>query len=150
MGRKIPEPANERRAEVAAEVADLLHAVTHRLRREARDALGPARVTWAQLRALRTLDRLGVPTRMSILADELQVAPRSATSLVDELEVRALVRRGHDPADRRAVTVEVTPSGRTLLAELGERRRRTAVGLLDTLSPEELRVLRDLLGRIAR
>jgi DNA-binding MarR family transcriptional regulator len=129
-------------------VADLLQGVTHRLRRAARHELGSNEVTWAQMRALRTLQRMGEPTRMSGLADELDIARRSTTSLVDELESRGLVSRGHDPADRRAVTVAVTTAGRRLVADLGERRRRAAVGLLAELSADELRTLRDLLAKV--
>jgi DNA-binding MarR family transcriptional regulator len=147
MARKIPDVPGGT-SDVASEVADLLQAVTHRLRRAARQEMGSNEVTWAQMRALRALDRMGESTRMSGLADELNIARRSATSLVDELESRRLVRRGHDPHDRRAVTVTVTPAGRRLVADLSDRRRRAAVGLLGELSAEELRTLRDLLARV--
>jgi DNA-binding MarR family transcriptional regulator len=147
MPRKIPDVSTGT-SDVSSEVADLLQAVTHRLRREARHEAGSNAVTWAQMRALRALDRMSGPTRMSGLADELNIARRSATSLVDELEARQLVARGHDPVDRRVVTVEVTPVGRRLLADLGARRREAAVGLLGGLSPEQLRTLRDLLARV--
>jgi DNA-binding MarR family transcriptional regulator len=158
VGRKIPEPSTGAQPELAQhevaaqelapQVADLLHAVTHRLHREARAGRSADDPTWSQLRALRALGRLPVPARMSDLADELHIARRSATSLVDDLERRGLVVRGHDPADRRAVTVDVTAAGRRLVAEAGARRRRSAVGMLGALSETELRTLRDLLGRI--
>ena len=148
MGRDIPDVPNDTPEELAPQVADLLHAVTHRLRREARDSLGPDDPTWTQLRALRALGRLPVPARMSDLADELHIARRSATSLVDDLESRGLVARGRDPVDRRAVTVVVTADGRRMVAELGERRRRAAVGMLGALPETDLRTLRDLLDRI--
>ena len=86
--------------------------------------------------------------RMSALADELQIARRSATSLVDALEARRLVTRRHDPSDRRAVTVVVTAAGTRLIAEARARHRRSTIGLLGPLSATELRTLRSLLGRI--
>ena len=55
--------------------------------------LGPLGVTWAQVRALRTVARCGGPVRMSELADRLGIARRSATSVVDELVERGLVGR---------------------------------------------------------
>jgi DNA-binding MarR family transcriptional regulator len=152
MVRNIPGGSRASRSpvqsQVASEVADLLQAVTHRLRREARAVLGPEGVTPAQVRALRTIARLRAPTRMSELADELQIARRSATSLVDELAARGFVVRGHDPVDGRVVTVEVTEAGHALLTELADRRRRTTAGMLGALSDSELRTLRDLLGRV--
>ena len=45
---------------------------------------------------------------MSELAARLDIARRSATSVVDELVERGLVERHADPADRRAVAVVVT------------------------------------------
>mgnify|MGYP003136148997 CR=1 FL=1 len=148
MDADIPGVSSDTPGELAPQVADLLHAVTRRLRREARDSLGPDDATWTQMRALRALGRLPVPARMSDLADELHIARRSATSLVDDLEARGLVARGRDPIDRRAVTVAVTVAGRRLVAEAGERRRLATVGMLGALSETDLRKLRDLLGRV--
>ncbi len=85
---------------------------------------------------------------MSDLADELHIARRSATSLVDDLEFRGFARRGRDPGDRRAVTVEVTAAGRRSVTEAGERRRRATVGMLGALSEADLRTLRDILDRL--
>jgi DNA-binding MarR family transcriptional regulator len=142
MGRSIPDPA------VSAEIADLLYRVTHRMRRASEPVLEPLGLTWAQLRALRTLARSGPPLRMSELAERLRIARRSATSLVDELVERGLVERLPDPADRRAVTVAVTPAGGALLDRLVQRRREAAGDLTSALDGRELRVLRDLLRRL--
>lgn len=148
MPSYIPAHTEHDGQDVATEVADLLQAVAHRLRREARVGLDSVGVTWAQARALRTLARREGPTRMSELADALHIARRSATSVVDELEGRGLVRRGTDPHDRRAVTVEVTGAGQQVLAEARDRRRAATIGMLGRLSAAELRTLRDLLARV--
>jgi DNA-binding MarR family transcriptional regulator len=42
----------------------------------------------------------------------LMVHPTSVTNAVDRLEDQALVRRVGDPADRRTVLAQITPSGR--------------------------------------
>jgi DNA-binding MarR family transcriptional regulator len=148
MARKIPHVSDDTRMDTASEVADLLQAVTHRLRREARHELGSNEITWAQMRALRVLARIATPTRMSDLADELNIARRSTTSVVDQLEAKGLVVRVDDAADRRAVMVEVTSAGQRLVDDLSQRRRQAAVGLLGELSGAELRALRDLLARV--
>ncbi len=61
MARNIPEVARDTVDDPASQVADLLHAVTHRLRREARESIGPHDATWTQVRALRALERLPGP-----------------------------------------------------------------------------------------
>jgi DNA-binding MarR family transcriptional regulator len=142
MGRNIPDPS------VSAEIADLLYRVTHRMRRASEPVLEPLGVTWAQLRALRSLSRAEPPMRMSELAERLRIARRSATSLVDELAERGLVERLPDPVDRRAVTVAVTPAGGALLDELVQRRREAAGDLTSALDGRELRTLRELLRRL--
>ena len=121
-----------------------------RIRRATNHDLEPLGVTWGQVRALRTLGRCDGPVRMSELADRLRIARRSATSVVDELVERGLVERAADPADRRAVTVAVTPAGRRVARRSSSTRRRAAAAdLTSSLTPAELATLRDLLTRIA-
>lgn len=149
MPQNIP-AAPDGDQELTSEVAELLHGVTHRMRRATGQELEPLGVTWAQVRALRTLHRCGRPIRMSELATRLRIARRSATSVVDELAERGLVTRLPDPSDRRAVAVDVTPQGAALLAELDHRRRDAAARLTSTLSQRELTTLRNLLRRLDR
>lgn len=142
MARSIPAEG------ASADVADLIAAVSRRIRRAANRDLDPLGVTWGQVRALRTLARCGEPVRMSDLADRLRIARRSATSVVDELAERGLVARSADPRDRRAVTVEVTPAGWALLEQLTASRRTAAADLTSSLTGAELATLRDLLRRL--
>jgi DNA-binding MarR family transcriptional regulator len=136
------------RVETSAEVADLVAALSRRIRIDATRDLGPLGVTWGQVRALRTLARAGDPLRMSDLADRLAIARRSATSFVDEHVERGLVERRDDPADRRAVEVAVTARGEAVLEQLRARRRAAATALTADLSAAELTTLHDLLGRL--
>jgi DNA-binding MarR family transcriptional regulator len=129
------------------EVAELLHLLGRQLRQQAHRELVPLGVTPAQARALRVLSRGGL-LRMSTLADQLGIARRSATTVVDELAERGLVRRTEDPADRRAVTVDVTPAGLNLLQRLSEARAGALSDLAADLTPDELDQLRTLLRRL--
>lgn len=142
MARNIPD-----RTELEADVVDLVHHLARTLRRSARDVLDPLGVTWAQVRALRTIVAGPPPLRMGILAERLDVVPRSATSVVDELEDKGLATRTRDPADRRAVAVEATDAGWALLARLGDQRRDVASQVLAELTDADLDALRALLGR---
>jgi len=54
------------------------------------------------------------PRRMSELAPMMRLEKSSLSGLVDRVERRGWVRRVVSPEDRRAVTVELTTSGRAL------------------------------------
>jgi DNA-binding MarR family transcriptional regulator len=143
MPRSIPEVPD-----LATEVADLLHHVNHTIRRQAVVESDPNGVTSSQMRAMRTLIRRGAPMRMSELADALGIVRRSATSVVDDLEHSGLVERIADPADRRAVGVQLTDTGHKVMAD-ARRRRRTAAGrVLAPLGESDLEALRSLLERV--
>jgi DNA-binding MarR family transcriptional regulator len=134
--------------DLATEVADLLHQANHAIRRRAMTDAGPHGVTSSQMRAMRTLVRRGEPMRMSELAEALGIVRRSATSVVDDLEQLGLVERIADPADRRAVGVQLTDAGRKVMAD-ARRRRRTAAGqVFSSFSESDLELLRSLLRRV--
>ena len=134
--------------DIAAQTADLLARTNRRLRRQAEERLGPVGVTPGQLRVLRTLARAEGPLRIGDLARRLDVVPRSATSVVDDLEALGHVRRTSDPADRRATLVALTAGGIAVLDELGRRRRAGLAELLDRLTAAEQAELVRLLTRL--
>jgi len=127
--------------------AELLMGVARALHGSLVRALARYDVTPGQARALRVAMQ-DDPVRLSVLAERLHIAPRSATEVVDALEARGLVERRPDPADRRAVGVRPTPEGRRLSALLGEARREASDDYLATLEPgdraELERILRHL------
>ncbi len=108
-------------------LADAFGAVARQLREKSAETLAPWDITPAYLRALRMLTRHGT-MRLSELSDRLQIAPRTATEVVDALQARDLVRRRDDPADRRATLVEVTERGAAILAEIRESTRWIEAG----------------------
>jgi DNA-binding MarR family transcriptional regulator len=130
-------------------VADLLLRVSRRLQRRVAAGLAPLGVTQAQVRALRALDREHRPVRMGVLAERLDVVPRSATSLIDALAAAGLVRREPDPDDRRAVAVSLTPEGRLTLVSVRRVRRQVADELLAPLDQDQRAALRSLLETVA-
>ena len=104
--------------------SDLLMTAARSMRRSFGEAMGEWDITPSQARALRIVGELG-SVRLSVLAERLRIAPRSATEVVDALEARSLVARQPDPADRRATSVVPTAEG-TRLGEALEEARRTA------------------------
>ena len=76
-------------------------------------------------RALRVLARHGT-MRLKDLSGHLNISPRSGTEVVDELARRDLVRRTPDPADRRAVLVELTAEGERVSVAMRSARATDA------------------------
>lgn len=101
-------------------------------------------VGFTHQRALGELEVHG-PMIMNNLGAELGVTPRYVTALVDELERQDLVRRRPHPTDRRAILVELTDSGRTSCAAMGDVQRRINAELLAALTPEQQRGLLECL-----
>lgn len=86
---------------------------------------GPSMRKWMMAGATPTsVPRMGLlrvlaeegPQIMSALSDRLEVTPRNITVLVDGLEAEGLARRTPHPDDRRATIVELTETGREMIA----------------------------------
>ncbi len=129
---------DEAGADLAADdaLSEAFWAVARQLRERSAETLAPWGITPAHLRALRTLNRHGT-MRLSELSERLEIAPRSATEVVDALQARDLVRRHADPADRRATLVEVTEHGTAVMAEIRAARGTEAGRVFGRLSPPD-------------
>lgn len=127
-------------------LAEAFSAVARQLRHTSQEVLAPWDITPSHLRALRVIGR--GPQRMSELSDQLRIAARSATEVVDALESRGLIRRRPDPGDRRATLVELTEQGASMLeairAARGMEAERTFDRLSDTDRAQLARILRKL------
>jgi DNA-binding MarR family transcriptional regulator len=128
----------------ASELRIVLGQLVRRLRAEHRFPLLHGAV-------LGRLDREG-PWSIGDLATAEKVRPQTMAQTIAELEESRLVRRHPDPADRRRVLIELTDEGRAALEE--DRRHRVGwlVSVIQQLSKEEQRVLKqstELLRRLA-
>ena len=74
---------------------------------------------------------------MSTLAEALGVSLPSATGLITRMEIRGLVERLHDPADRRVVRVRLTAAGRAIRDELEVVRQRQLSRLVKAMTPAQ-------------
>jgi DNA-binding MarR family transcriptional regulator len=128
-------------------LADALGAVARQLRERSAETLAPWDITPGHLRALRMLSRHGT-MRLSELSERLEVAPRTATEVVDALESRDLVRRLADLGDRRATLVEVTEHGAGILAEIRAARGTEAGRIFGRLSPADRAELARILAKL--
>ena len=93
------------------------------------------------LLALKGLPDGTAPT-IGALAERLHIRHHSAVGLVDRLDVKGLVTRVTDPADRRRVHVQITRRGDAMLRRLTRIHREE----LSTTGPQLLHTLQTLLS----
>ena len=74
-------------------------------------------LTAGEARALTHAARAG-SVRQNVLAERMGLEPMTLSAYVDRLEVRGLVTRTTDPADRRAKLVEPTQAAEAVLATI--------------------------------
>ncbi|MFD8146314.1 MarR family winged helix-turn-helix transcriptional regulator [Streptomyces sp. NPDC059708] len=135
-------PDQQAQAVAERQLCGLVDGLAQRISEHVRARAAALGITAAQAVALREMSG---PMTMRELAERMNCEPSNATFVVDRLEKGGLVERRPHPTDRRARHLVLTGEG-------AEQRAR----LLDLLhvdspvaclSPEEQRVLRDLLAR---
>lgn len=95
---------------------------------------GTTRAQWGVLARLRRHEGLN----QAALAELLDLQPISLARLIDRLEQQKLVRRGADPADRRAYLLTLTPEGRRLVDDLDSVRGELADEMLQGVEEEAI------------
>ncbi|MCY7395606.1 MAG: MarR family transcriptional regulator [Nocardioides sp.] len=131
-----------------ADTGDLLMSAARALRRRHGDAMRQWDLAPGQSRALRIVHELEA-ARLSVLAERLHIAPRSATEVVDALEERGLVLRTADPTDRRATTVSLTTEGHRMLGVVEQARHAAFTRFFADLTADDRRELDRILHGLA-
>jgi DNA-binding MarR family transcriptional regulator len=85
-------------------------------------------------------------TPINKVVEALGIKANVATGIIQRLVDRGLIRRQEDSEDRRVRLLTVTDQGVALIDELSEIILGKERQLLDRLSDEHLRLLRDLLA----
>jgi MarR family transcriptional regulator, organic hydroperoxide resistance regulator len=88
---------------------------------------------------------IGPRQTQQALGRSLGVDKTTLTLLLDRLEAAGLVTRSLDGHDRRARIPLLTGTGRDIQREVAAERDRAEAELLASFSPQEQRLLRDLL-----
>lgn len=86
--------------------------------------------------------------KLTQLADFMCVKPSAITVMIDRLEKPGYVRRLNDPADRRAVLVEITEEGNELLQKALLAANETSRAYLSKLEPNEAALITELLEKM--
>lgn len=105
-------------------------------------------VTLTQYRSLVVLRSRG-PQSVAALAETVGVTPPTASRLCDRLVRKGLVRRREDRRDRRAVRLALTETGRKLVDEVTERRRKEIARLLQAVPPDAQKLMAASLQQLA-
>ena len=86
--------------------------------------------------------------KMNELSQRLMVTGGNVTGITDQLEKEGLVVRASDPADRRAFTVKLTPTGRAVFAKMAAVHEQWVIELFDGLSAAEKDQVHRLLAKL--
>jgi DNA-binding MarR family transcriptional regulator len=141
-------PFPSRRAtEAGRPFGALLHRLGQRLHDELERALEPLRFSPQHYFVLFNLSRYGPRSQLS-LGGCASINRTTMVSLIDHLEGLGLVQRQHDPKDRRAYIIHLTEKGAATLERAMVLHREAEARCLQPLSPEEQKLLRDLLVRL--
>ena len=105
-------------------------------------------VTLAQYRTLVILASQG-PSSLAQLAENVGVAPATATRMCDRLVRKGLIRRRAVKDNRRQVSLTLSDAGRKLVDDVTARRRDEIERIVSAMSLGEQDVLVQALGRFA-
>jgi DNA-binding MarR family transcriptional regulator len=128
-------------------LAENFWAVARRLRHRTRVALEPWELSPSLARALSVLSRHG-DIRLSVLADHLRIAPRTATEVADDLARHGLAERHPDPDDRRATLLSLTPQGASTAEAIQAARLAEGEQFFAALTESERESLARLLRKL--
>jgi len=106
-------------------------------------------VTLPQYRTLVVLQAKG-PQSLLQLAEELQVAPSTATRMCDRLVRKGLIRRDTVVTNRREVELAVTDRGAALVNEVTRRRKAEISRIVGRMSDARRADLVEALQEFAR
>lgn len=126
---------------------DLLRSL-FRLMQQVRQAPHDDVVDRPSLIVLARLKELG-PLRLSDLAGDVCLDVSTMSRHVRALEERGYLERATDPADGRASLLTLTAAGRSVLATAWASRRAWLDQSLENWSPEDRRVLNEVIARFA-
>lgn len=105
---------------------------------------------WWQYDVLSALRRQGPPYRLAAteLAEAGMLTSGAMTNRIDRLEQKGLVRRLHDPQDRRRVLVQLTAAGIERVDLATRARFETASAAVACLGARQRQQLSSLLRRL--
>ncbi len=135
------------------EIAELIFALSRKLKDEMSFDSDTAQLTILQIHALIFIHKLGSIT-MTEIANHFKISLPTATSLSNKLVTTKLITRQNDKEDRRIVKLVLTQKGEELLKEVMKQRNQKITRMLSYLSQEEklqlLYIMKNLVANIQK
>lgn len=97
---------------------------------------------------LAQLERHADGLRMNTLSRYLMVTGGNVTGLTDQLVAEGLVERTHDPEDRRALIVKLTPAGRRQFLRMAAEHEAWLAEMFDGFEASQKEALYEALGHL--
>ncbi len=135
--------------DLSRRMVELLPSIIREFTRRETHAFARGQISVPQMLILELLQRR-TSCIMSELASSLAITTSAVTGLVDRMERGGLVRRVRDPKDRRAIRVEATARGVTIIREVLRQKERNFQRVLDRLPAPKRRTYLQLLEDIHR
>ncbi len=132
-----------------SEIIESHRRLNHALRDYSPDVWMDLSLTIAQVKSLFFISNQG-STNFRKLAERLKVTPSNVTGIIDRLVEQGLISRTENPEDRRVILLKTTAKGDALVAELRERRSRHLSKILTELNKEDLNIITQGLGLLAK
>ncbi len=105
-------------------------------------------ITLPQFRLLVVLHTRG-PLKHGTLAEYLEVAPSTASRMVDRLVAAGLIERRHSAASRREIVLELTREGARIVRQVTGRRREEIARIVARMPLEARNGLVEVLAAFA-
>lgn len=145
----MPKTTVKKQTAATEELADRLHSTAIHLLRLVRGQDSATGVGPARLSALSVIV-FGGPVSLNDLARAEQVRPPTMSRIVDALEAEGLARRRTNQQDRRAVLIEATEKGASILKQGRERRVKFLAAHLRRLTAGDLKDIERAIAAIQK
>lgn len=131
-------------------IVERIHRLERFVDRAMQETLDAFDLSHGEWKVLANLRRAGPPYRgkPGSLAKRMALSSGAMTNRLDNMEGRGLVRRLHDPDDRRGVIIELTEEGKQLWdAAVGAQAEKESI-VSSALGDREKRQLNELLRQL--
>lgn len=105
-------------------------------------------ITLPRFDLMAQLERCPQGMKMGELSRRMMVTGGNVTGITDQLVNEGLVKREHNPADRRAYIVKLTPKGRKVFADMAAAHEAWIVELLGGIDDQQRADLYALLAEV--
>jgi len=125
-------------AEFADRISQILPLIMKEFARRQLKGLYKDKITLPQFLILEFLHKEG-QSRMSFLAQFMNVTTAAMTGIADRLVRDGYVKRVYDPKDRRIIKIELTGRGNELVKKLHGERRKMVMRIFGKISEADRR-----------